>query len=95
MFITELKSRVAPSSAAMMTGALLRMLQVIEPNRAWDKLRQAYNHLKFAATPVRDKLSRMVPAADLLALGIRLMDTCDKVRVTRVQRATRYPPSRA
>jgi hypothetical protein len=37
-----------------------------------------YNRLRQTAAPVRDKLSCMVPASELLDLGIGLMDTCDR-----------------
>jgi hypothetical protein len=32
-FVTELQAQVAPVSAGMMVGALLRMLTVLEPER--------------------------------------------------------------
>jgi hypothetical protein len=51
---------------------------VLEPNRDWTSLAQVYNRLKQTAAPVRDKLSCMVPASELLDLGIGLMDTCDR-----------------
>jgi integrase len=74
-FVLELHERVAPFSASMLVGALLRMLTVLEPERDWSLLAQAYRHLKRTGTPTRDKLARMVPAAALLDLGIELMET--------------------
>jgi hypothetical protein len=47
-----------------------------------------YKHLKRTATPSRDKLSRMVSAADLLVLGVRLMETCADVRRQQVYKAS-------
>jgi integrase len=41
------------------------------------QLARVYNHLRQTAAPSRDKLSRLVPATDLLELGLRLMDTCE------------------
>jgi integrase/recombinase XerD len=60
-----------------MLGALVHMLSVLEPARDWGQLARVYNHLRQTAAPSRDKLSRLVPATDLLELGLRLMDTCE------------------
>ena len=49
-----------------------------------------YKQLKRTATPSRDKLSRMVPATDLLTLGVRLMDTWADVRPQQVYKATQF-----
>lgn len=77
-FVTELRARVSPVSAAMMLGALVRMVSVLEPERDWRPLGRVYNHLKQTAAPSRDKLSRLVPAIDLFELGLQLMDTCEE-----------------
>jgi hypothetical protein len=79
-FVLELHERVAPFSASMIVGALLRMLTVLEPDHDWSLLAQAYRHLKRTGTPTRDKLARMVPAAELFELGIELMETWDLPR---------------
>jgi len=76
-FVNELRDRVAPVSAAMMLGALVRMLSALEPERDWGPLARVYNHLRQTAAPSRDKLSRRVRASDLFELGLRLMDTCE------------------
>ena len=89
-FVAELQDRMAPMSVAMTTGALLRMLVVLEPNHDWMLLAQVYKQLKRTATPSRDKLSRMVPATDLLTLGVRLMDTWADVRPQQVYKATQF-----
>jgi integrase/recombinase XerD len=81
---------VAPVSAGMIVGASLRMLVVLEPERDWTFLSQVYRHLKRIAVPSRDKLSRMVPAADLFELGIWLMETWADDRPQRVYKATRF-----
>jgi integrase/recombinase XerD len=88
-FVAGLRDRVAPGSAAMMVGALLRMLLVLEPDRDWTGLARVYNRLKQTAAPSRDKLSRMVPATELFHLGIGLMDTCDRGQ-NETYKATRY-----
>ena len=78
VFIAGLQDRVSPMSVAMMVGALLRMLTVLEPKHDWHWLARVYNHLKQTARPSRDKLAYMVPASDLFDLGIRLMTTHDE-----------------
>ena len=88
-FVAGLRDRVAPASAAMMAGALLRMLMVLEPDRDWAGLARVYNRLKQTAAPTRDKLACMVPANELLDLGIGLMDTCDRGQ-NETYKATRY-----
>ena len=88
-FVNGLRDRVAPVSAAMMVGALQRMLTALEPEQDWTALGRVYNHLKQTAAPVRDKLSTMVPASELLDLGIALMETCDR-GLTAIYKATRY-----
>jgi hypothetical protein len=57
-FVAELRARVAPVSAAMMLGALVRMLSALEPERDWGPLARVYNHPRQTAAPSRDKLSR-------------------------------------
>jgi integrase/recombinase XerD len=89
-FVTELRARVAPMSAAMMVGALVRMLSALEPNRDWGPLARVYNHLRQTAAPSRDKLSRLVRASDLFTLGLRLMDTCEDGPDPPTYVATRY-----
>jgi integrase/recombinase XerD len=75
--VAELRARVAPVRAAMMLGALVRMLSALEPGRDWGSLARVYNHLRQTAAPSRDKLSRLVRASDLFELGISLMNTCE------------------
>jgi integrase len=87
--VLELHERVAPFSASMIVGALLRMLTVLEPDRDWTLLAQAYGHLKRTGTPTRDKLARMVPAVELFELGIELMQTWD-LPPQRLNKASRY-----
>jgi integrase/recombinase XerD len=89
-FVAELRARVAPMSAAMMLGALVRMLSVLEPGRDWGTLARVYNHLRQTAAPSRDKLSCLVRASDLFELGLRLMDTCEDGPDRPAYVATRY-----
>lgn len=89
-FIAELSTRVAATSIAMTVGALLRMLKAMEPTHDWTMLSSIHRSLKASAKPTRPKRARMVSAADLLALGMRLMDTCEQAGTNRTYRATRY-----
>ena len=52
-FLLELRARVTPVSAAMTTGALLRILSALDPGRDWTGLAKAYNHLRRTAAPSR------------------------------------------
>jgi integrase/recombinase XerD len=88
-FVAELQERVAPVSAAMIVGALLRMLTVLEPQRDWALLARVHRHLKRTAVPSRNKLARIVPAPQLFELGILLMETWD-TRPQRAYQAARY-----
>jgi hypothetical protein len=49
-FVADLQGRMAPMSVSMTTGALLRMLAVLEPERDWTLLRRLHRHLKRKAT---------------------------------------------
>jgi hypothetical protein len=77
----------------MMVVALHRMLIVLEPDQDWTVLGRVYNRLKQTAAPSRDKLACMVPAGEVLDLGIGLMDTCDRGQ-NETYKATRYRPMR-
>ena len=68
---------LAPVSAAMMLGALVRMFSS-SPRARFGPLALVYDHLRQTAPPSRDKLSRLVRASDLFELGLRLIDTCEE-----------------
>ena len=89
-FIAELSTRVAATSVAMTIGALLRALKAMEPAHNWTMLSSIHRSLKMSAKPTRPKRARIVSAADLFALGIRLMDTCEQAGTNNTYRATRY-----
>ncbi len=74
-FTTQLIERVSPVSAAMMIGALGRMLFVLSPKTDWAWMRRLYQDLKAWAKPSRNKHLAVVPAKALYDLGIDLMDT--------------------
>jgi integrase/recombinase XerD len=76
-FVEQLIKRVSPVSAAMMVGALGRVLAVLSPETDWAWMRRLFQDLKGWAEPSRDKRTAMVSAKALLDLGMRLMDTAE------------------
>mgnify|MGYP006433912899 CR=1 FL=1 len=80
-------SGLAASSQAAHLYHLAMAAKVLAPRQDWTWLVEAGLRMRHAAEPVRDKRSRTVPAADLYALGISLMDA--SAEAERKQRATR------
>ena len=89
-FLAELLKRVAPVSAAMMAGALLRMMCVLAPECDWALLAQACRNLKRNAKPSRNKAERVVPARDIYGLELDLMFTAADAHTHPRFRATQY-----
>lgn len=89
-FVTETAERVAPTSMAMMLGAFVRMLDVLEPEMDWNWLRRLAQRLKVNAEPVRNKRELVVPAKDLYDLGIGLMETAHAGRGNAYSAAMRF-----
>jgi hypothetical protein len=73
----------------MMVRVLLRMLMILEPDPDWSGLARIYNGLQQTAAPLRDEPVCMVPASELLDLGIGRTDTCDHGQ-NATYKATRY-----
>ena len=88
-FVDQLLARVSPMSAAMMVGAIKRMLDALEPGRDPGLLAVLYRNLKQSARPSRDKLGRMVSARALFKLGFDLMDSSGE-GTHGMYKATRY-----
>jgi integrase len=76
-FVNDLKQRVAPASVGMLVGGVKRMLEAIAPDHDWQWMRPLYRNLKRAAVPTRQKHTRVVEAAALFELGIRLLQEAD------------------
>lgn len=89
-FYEELRERVSPTSQAMMIGALGRMLVVLAPEQDWSPINELYAYLKQRAKPCRNKLAHVVPATQLLDLGLELMTSCKDQVAGRRLTATRY-----
>lgn len=89
-FVEQLIKRVSPVSAAMMVGALGRVLAVLSPETDWAWMRRLYQDLKAWAEPSRDKRTAVVSAKALLDLGTRLMDTAEEGNPDPYFAATQY-----
>jgi integrase len=76
-FVDDLKQRVAPASVVSFVGGTKRMLEAIAPDHDWQWMRPLYRNLKRAAVPTRQKHARVVEAAALFELGIRLFQEAD------------------
>lgn len=76
-FVNDLKQRVASASVGMLVGGVKRMLETIAPDHDWQWMRPLYRNLKRAAVPTRQKHTRVVEAAALFELGIRLFQEAD------------------
>ena len=90
-YITDLQAELAPYSVLGRVQELYDALRVIEPESNWKSLAQLCRSLKAQARPARDKLSRLKPPEELIALGERLMDEAEAApgRSAR-RRAIRY-----
>ncbi len=89
-FVEQLIKRVSSVSAAMMVGALGRVLAVLSPETDWAWMRRLYQDLKAWAEPSRDKRTAVVSAKALIDLGINLMDTAEEGDPDPYLAATQY-----
>jgi integrase/recombinase XerD len=88
-YVAKLRETCAPVTVASYVATLSMMVQVLAPGKDWNWVWHAHRRLKRRAEPIRNKRARVVPAADLLALGDELMrqarteDMPDKERLLR------------
>lgn len=80
---------VAPYTARSYLNDLLRALTAVAPDRNFELVRKAANFVQRSARPSRDKLPRMVPAAELYALGLDLINGAPS-RSTTLKRAGQF-----
>lgn len=81
----------ADNSVAGRLQQLSNALQVIEPGGDWSWIHRASSRIYSRAAPVRDHVSRMQPAEDVIALGFDLMHEAEHGRFrTPCDRATLY-----
>lgn len=76
-YVAELRSQHADYTALCRIQELLDALRVLAPDKDWKWLTQVYRNLRARAQPARDKLSRLKPIDELVALGERVMDEAE------------------
>ncbi|MBK1659852.1 site-specific integrase [Paracraurococcus ruber] len=72
-YVSAVRSSCAPVTAASYVGVLGMTVQAMVPGRDWAWLWQVQARLQHLAVPSRNKRARVVPAAELVALGHDLM----------------------
>ena len=72
-YVAELQRASASRTVASYVVMLGMVLRALAPDRDWGWLRRAARKLLHRAEPSRNKRARVVPAADLLTLGLDLM----------------------
>jgi hypothetical protein len=80
-YVVNLRCENADFTVLCRIQELYDAIRVIAPDRNWTWLRRVQNALRSRSTPVRDKLSRMKPAAALIQLGKALIRGNDPSRV--------------
>jgi integrase/recombinase XerD len=90
-YIAEIQAELAPYTVLNRVQELYDALRVMAPESNWKWLAQLYRSLKAQVPPARDKLSRVRPPQELIALGERLMDEAEAARGRSARRrALRY-----
>jgi integrase/recombinase XerD len=91
IYITEMRARLAPYSVLARVQGLYDALRVMESESNWKWLALLRQSLKAQVRPVRDKLSRVKPPQDLIALGERLMEEAEAATEgSATRRSVRY-----
>lgn len=72
-YVAQLQAVSAPRTVASYVVMLDMVLRALAPDRDWSWLRRATRRLLHRAEPSRNKRARVVPAVDLLKLGLGLM----------------------
>jgi integrase/recombinase XerD len=90
-YIAEMQAKRAPYTVLHRVQGLHDALRVMAPESNWKWLAQLRGSLKTQARPARDKLSRLKPPEELIALGERLMDEAEAaMEGSSRRRAIRY-----
>ena len=76
-YVAELQGVSASRTVASYVVMLDMVLRALAPGQDWDWLRRATRKLLHRAKPSRNKRARVVPAADLLRLGLDLMQNAE------------------
>ncbi len=72
-YLAVLQSACSSTTVASYIAVLAMTLKALAPERDWTWLSQVQARLQRRAAPSRDKRARIVPAAELFALGLDLM----------------------
>ncbi len=72
-YVAAVRATCSSVTVASYVGVLGMMIQAMVPERDWAWIWQVQSRLQRLATPSRNKRARVVPAADLVALGHDLM----------------------
>ena len=78
-YIEALEADTAPLTRFVYILDLLRFAQAAAPARDWSWLKRIKNRLFARARPAREKTSKIQNAAELLELGLDLMDKADRI----------------
>jgi integrase/recombinase XerD len=81
-YITGLRTRVAPCSAATEVVALKVMAKALEPATDWRWLERVSSRLSHLAEPARDKRSRMRPIAEVFGAAYGNLEVLRKTSLT-------------
>jgi integrase/recombinase XerD len=76
-YIAEIQTELAPYTILNRVQELYDALRVMAPEANLKWLARLYQSLKAQVRPARDKLSRLKPPQELIALGERLMDQAE------------------
>ncbi|WP_048861567.1 hypothetical protein, partial [Acidisphaera rubrifaciens] len=76
-YVRHLQARCGSTTVASYLGVLEMMIRALAPGEDWTWLRRLQARLQRNAVPSRDKRRRVVPADDLLRLGMELMEAAE------------------
>ena len=90
-YIDKLRDQVTPVTLSGRIRDLAEALRVMAPGTTYPYLSRARYRLKARARPAKDKRSRIVPSADLLRLGLRIVEHAETGEFAcEFHRAARY-----
>ena len=76
-YVRYLQARCSSTTVASYVAVLEMMVRALAPDRDWSWLRRLQARLQQRAVPSRDKRRRIVPADDLLRLGMEVMEVAE------------------
>ena len=76
-YIDHLRASCSQGTIANYLAMLVMMAKALAPAAQWSWLQDLQKQMQFGARPVRNKRTRIVPAGELLRLGLELMKKAD------------------